>query len=181
MTDVVENGGTGVFPRGFIDPVNNPEVPWVGPAVGDQADPVPEDRLGDEPEDVEAEDRGQQIADELANRWNRYGFAWAATIPAVRTRCTLSSWAARPRRRPPSCSPAGNSGTYRRRHTLDLHRWHPGDRRRDSGRPRPSRGLPRRTTTHASTGRAPSWSATDTAVERLPGRRPAGQALRSGG
>jgi D-alanyl-D-alanine carboxypeptidase len=66
MTDIVENGDTGVFPPGFTDPVANPDLPWVVAAVGDQPDPVPEDRLDEEPADVEAEDRGQQVADELA-------------------------------------------------------------------------------------------------------------------
>jgi len=66
MTDIVENGGIGVFPPGFTDPVANPDVPWAVAADADQPDPVPVDRLDEEPADVKAEDRGQQVADELA-------------------------------------------------------------------------------------------------------------------
>ena len=64
MTDRLDSDDRGIFPAGFSDPVGDADLPWIGPDSG-VPDPVPADRLGEEPEVVEAEDRGQRTAEEL--------------------------------------------------------------------------------------------------------------------
>jgi hypothetical protein len=66
MSDQLDSDDCGVFPVGFSDPVGDPDLPWIGHDLG-VPDPVPEDRLAEEPDEVEVEDRGQRTAEELGH------------------------------------------------------------------------------------------------------------------
>lgn len=51
---VPEHEVSGDNPQDFVNPIDNPDLPWITAPTFD--DPVPEHRLGDEPETVEVED-----------------------------------------------------------------------------------------------------------------------------
>lgn len=53
-TDDSSSSDPGWFPKGFVNPADDPEISWIIPAVDDDPTP-PEDRLADEPETVEVE------------------------------------------------------------------------------------------------------------------------------